>query len=364
VNEGHRETVIDLDDVAAIEGLDSLDVLGTVERFGEQCREGWTIGRAARYLPDAEGLENVVVLGMGGSGISGDVVQALIEPRLQLPWRTIKSYGPLPDWVGRNSLVVAVSYSGGTEETLAAFEDAHTKGARMVAISSGGPLADVAANSGTTHVRIPGGFQPRASLGFLSLPLLAVLVEMGLVPDLQGDVDEAVGVLSSIANRCHRKVPLVDNPAKQLAVRLYERVAVIYGGFGPGAVAAYRFKCDLNEYGKVPAFANLIPELNHNEIVGWSGLRDLTSKQFTLVLLRDSVEHPRVSLRFEVTEQLVRDAAADVVTVESEGKGALCRLFSLILVTQLTAIYVGLSGGVDPGPVTVIEDLKNQLAQR
>ncbi|MGH2778412.1 MAG: SIS domain-containing protein, partial [Actinomycetota bacterium] len=128
----------DLDDTTAIAKLDSTNVLGEIERFADQCRQAWTIGAATDDLPDADGVENVVVLGMGGSGISGDVVQAIVEPRLGVPLRTIKGYGPLPEWIGRNSLVFAVSYSGETEETLEAFEEAHHRGARAVAVSSGG----------------------------------------------------------------------------------------------------------------------------------------------------------------------------------------------------------------------------------
>ena len=122
--------MIDLDDLGILEKLDSEDVLGAVERFSEQCSRGWEIGMAAEGLPNAVGVESVVLLGMGGSGVSGDVVQAIVEPRLPFPWRTIKSYGPLPEWVGRNTLVFAVSYSGSTEETVAALTEAHERGAR------------------------------------------------------------------------------------------------------------------------------------------------------------------------------------------------------------------------------------------
>lgn len=135
-------------------------------------------------------------------------------------------------------------------------------------------------------------------------------------------------------------------------------------GAGLGEVAAYRFKCDLNEYGKTPAFWNAFPELNHNEIVGWNQLADVTSRSFLLILLRDSAEHPRVDLRIDITKALVEDNLAEVTEVRSEGIGALARVFSLILVTQLAAIYVALAYGIDPGPVEVIERLKKQLADQ
>ncbi|MCA1708822.1 MAG: bifunctional phosphoglucose/phosphomannose isomerase [Actinobacteria bacterium] len=341
--------------------LDSEDVLGAVERFAEQCREAWEIGMSAANLPDAEGIDSIVVLGMGGSGVSGDVVQAVVEPRLLVPLRTIKSYGPIPEWVGRNTLAFAISYSGSTEETLSALEDVLDRGSRVVTVSSGGPLAATAASKGLAHVAIPTGLQPRASLGYLTLPLLAVLNQMGLVPDLQADVDETIKVLSELSARCHRQTPSVENPAKDLAARIKGRVPLVYGGYGVGATAAYRFKCDLNEYGKTPAFHNEIPELDHNEIVGWNQLRDLTHQHFVVVLLREPGEHERVKLRFEVTRSLIEDGPAEFVEVHAEGESVLARLLSLIFVTQLAAIYVGLAYGVDPGPVDVIMKLKSEL---
>lgn len=356
--------MIDLDDLEEIARLDSQDVLGAVERFADQCREGWDIGRAVMGLPDATGVDSVVVLGMGGSGVSGDVVQTVLEPRLPVPFRVIKSYGPLPEWVGRNSLVFAVSYSGSTEETVTALEEAHSRGARAITISSGGPLADMAKEYGLAHVQIPSGLQPRASLGYLTLPILAVLVEIGLAPDLTEDVDEAVEVLGDLASRCHRKRGRQENPAKDLAGKIVGKIPIIYGGYGVGATASYRFKCDLNEYGKAPAFSGVLPELDHNEIVGWNKLVDLTRERFLLILLRDPQDHERIKLRFEATRALIQDHFAEVVEVSAEGNSPLARLLSLIFVTQLAAIYVGLAHEVDPGPVEVILKLKSQLAQQ
>lgn len=355
---------VDLDDLNELARIDSEDVLGAVERFADQCREGWEIGRSATGLPDAAGLDSIVVLGMGGSGVSGDVIRSVVEPRLPVPLTVIKSYGPLPEWIGRNTLVFAVSYSGSTEETVAALEEAHQRGCRAVAISSGGPLGDMARRYGLAHIQIPSGLQPRASLGYLALPILGALIQIGLVPDLRDDMDEAVKVLSDLQERCHRKHSTVENPAKDLASRIAGRIPVIYGGHGLAETAAYRFKCDLNEYGKTPAFWNVIPELDHNEIVGWDRLKHLTRDNFVLVNLRSSEEHERVALRFAITTRLIKDGFAEVVEVPAEGRSKLAQLLSLVLVTQLASIYVGLSYGVDPGPVEVIQQLKAELSER
>lgn len=360
----------DLDDLTTLEQLDTQDVLGAVERFADQCKEAWDIGLAATDLPQAEGVDSIVVLGMGGSGISGDVVSSILDARLTIPMRVVKSYGPLPEWVSRNTLVYAVSYSGNTEETIAALEEAHTRGARAITISSGGRLEELAAEFGVAHVKIPAGLQPRASLGYLTMPIFATLMKMGVAPDMQEDVDGAIAVLADVADKCHRKVPADANPAKELAARIHGRIPIVYGGYGVGATVAYRFKCDLNEYGKTPAFFNFLPELDHNEIVGWNVLSDMTKEHFLLILLRVPDDHPRVQLRFDVTRELVAgENFVDTfelgpLDLGPEGTTSLAHALAMILVTQMAAIYVGLAYGVDPGPVAVIEQLKKELADQ
>jgi glucose/mannose-6-phosphate isomerase len=356
--------LIELDDLSAIAELDSLDVLGAVEAFPQHCHHAWTLGRGVEDLPDATGIDSVAVLGMGGSGSAGDVVKAIVEPRLPVPFRVFKDYGPLPEWVGRNTLVVAVTYSGNTEEVLAALDDAHERGSRLVTISSGGRLAEVAVEYGSAHVSVPTGLpQPRAALAYLAMPVLAALTSMGLVPDLGDDIDETADVCGEIARRCNRKQPLADNAAKQIASTLAGKIPIVYGASGIGAAAAYRFKCDLNEYGKQPAFASELPEANHNEIAGWRVLDEVTSKRFAALLIRDVDEDPRVARRLNVTHELMVDHFSSVTDLAAQGSSVMARLFSLLLIGQLAAIYTGVANEVDPGPVDAIEELKARLAE-
>ena len=351
----------DLDDIGAIEKLDSLDILGEAESFSDKVRGAVAIGEAVTGLPEGLGVDSVVVLGMGGSGSSGDLIRALVEPRLPIPFIVIKSYGPLPEWIGRNTLVVAVSYSGNTEETIDAFNEAKERGARLVALSAGGRLAEMAQESGAAHIGVPSGLQPRAAVAYLLVPLLVVLARMGFVPDPAQDVEESLSVLADIAPRCGRETPAVENPAKDLAVRLAGKVPIVYGGPGIGAAIARRFKCELNEYGKAHAFFNEFPEMNHNEIVGWTKAAEIGGN-YVAVWFRDSGDDYRVGLRWQITRSLIEDSAADIVEVTSEGDSPLARMTSLLYLTQLAAIYTGLAHGVDPGPVEVIEELKQRLA--
>ena len=352
---------MDLDDLEAISRLDSLNVLATVEAFGDQVHDAWTLGGRVTNLPAADGVTSVLVLGMGGSGASGDIVGALVEPRLPVPFHVLKGYGPLPEWVGRNTLVFAVSYSGNTAETLDTFEEAHGRGCRAVAISSGGRLAELAAEFGTSLVTIPGGMQPRTALGYLTMPLLHCLIDVGLVPDMKADLVESLEALGSLAESCNRKRPVGQNPAKDLAVRLSRKIPIVYGGSGLGAAVARRFKCDLNEYGKVPAFWNEIPEMNHNEICAWDGPQEL-SDRFTGVMILEGRDDSRIERRWEVTKQLIERGRGDALELTGDGRSGLTRILGLLLITQLAAIYVGIERDVDPGPVEVIERLKSELS--
>lgn len=350
-----------LDDLDGIDALDSLDVLGAMEDFADQLRVGWELGDNVESLPLEEGIDSVAIFGMGGSGSAGDMARVVAEPRIPVPFLVLKGYGDLPSWIGRNSLVIASSYSGNTEETLDALSAAHARGARVVTISSGGQLEALAVEYGAANVKVPPGRQPRASLGYLAMPLLAVLSRMGLIPDLSADAAEAVRLVAEICESCHRKKPEGENPAKLLGARLAGTLPLVYGGRGLGATAAYRFKCDLNEYAKMHAFSNEIPEANHNEIVGFESTQ--FADQLAAVYLRDAEEHPLIARRFEVFSRLIAGGVSDSITVESKGTSVLARILSLVAVTQFAAIYTGLAQGVDPGPVEPIENLKRELDQ-
>ena len=350
-----------LDDLDLIAKLDSLDMLAEAESFADKMIAARHIGQSVTGLPDGIGIDSVVVLGMGGSGSSGDLLRALVEPRLPVPFGVVKSYGPLPEWIGRNALVLTVSYSGNTEETLAAFEEAHLRGARIVCISAGGGLAGRAGEYGAAYIGVPAGLQPRAAVAFLMVPLLVVLARIGLVPDPGDDIEESVALLAEMAPRCDRKTPAVENPAKDLAARLAGKVPLLYGGPGIGVAIARRFKCELNEYAKAHAFYNEIPEMNHNEIVGWTKAAEIGGN-YVAVWFADAGDDERVRLRWQITRNLIERAGADIVEIRSQGESPLARLASLLYITQLAAIYTGIIHRVDPGPVDVIEELKQQLS--
>jgi len=340
--------------------VDASDMLGVLARFPSQLREAAEISAAVKELPSKDGVRNVSVLGMGGSGISGDVVGSLVAGSLPVPFATHKGY-TLPAYVGEDSLVFAVSYSGNTEETLAAAEDALARGARVVAVTSGGKMEELAKGNGLPVYKIPGGQQPRASLGYLAVPILCALESMGLVSGFVTLLEPAAKMLDERAEEYSVDNSVDDNPTKRLARDTVGYLPVIYGSEGYVAVAAKRWKAQFNENAKMPAFDNQFPELNHNETVGWQHLEDICSKCH-LIMLRDDSQSSRIAKRIELTSDLIHDSVGHITSVWARGDNALERLFDLIYFGDCASVYAALSIGQDPTPVTRIEDFKKRLA--
>ena len=349
----------DLDDPAALRAADPGDMLGAVTALPSQCGEGYRLGLEARGLPSADGVLAVAFCGMGGSAVAGDVLCALAAPRLRVPVTVVRT-PELPEFAGPNALAVVCSYSGDTAETLALFDQVTSRGVRAVAITSGGELARRAQEYGDGCVRMPGGYMPRAAFGYMTLGMLGALEQIGLLPSFASDVDEAIREMERLIARSGPAVPFSVESAKALALALGERVPVVWGAEGIGAVAATRWKTQLNENAKVPAFASALPELDHNEVVGWAPGR---GDGFALVALRHEGEHADVAARFPASIEIARSSGASVREVWAEGRSPLARLLTLVLMGDLVSTYLAIARGVDPSPIDAIERLKDVLAQ-
>ena len=328
---------------------DPSGMAGVLAAFPLQCREGLESGTRAP-VDRVEGLERVVVLGMGGSGIAG----ALLGSFLPIEVVPVRGYS-LPPWVGGESLVVSLSYSGDTEETLAAFEEARRRTGRLLAVTSGGELGRVCAREGVPWIEIPPGYQPRAALGYLLFPLLGLFHRLGMVPDL-GEALAAVDKLASDLAPSQQ-----ENEAQALARALLGRVPLVYGAGATGP-AAFRWKTQINENAKQPAFWAELPELCHNEVVGY----DLSSRllsQGIVVFLRLQDDHPRVTKRVEILHDLLSGRGIAWLDVQGRGNGSLAGLLSLLYLGDWTSYYLALLNGVDPAPVAIIGELKRRLAE-
>jgi len=338
--------------------LDSLGMLEAVASMPEQLLQGLAAGQGLEGLPGHDDVEHVVVLGMGGSAIAGEVLVAAAGPYLPVPVLVFRSYG-VPAFVGEGSLVFAISFSGDTEETIEAVTEAALSGAKVVAITRGGELARLAEAWEAPLVRIPDGIpQPRAALGALTVPALAVLEEIGLFPGATHWVEAAA---EQVARRRDELIA-PGSVAEELARQIGRTIPLMHGGGGLGGVAAHRWKTQMNENAKVPAFWDYQPEVCHNEVAGWGQHGDLTRQAITLVNLRHDFEHPQVMARFELTNGLVQEVVASIAEVQAEGEGELAQLLDLILVGDFTSTHLAMQEGVDPGPVPAIDHVKSAMA--
>jgi glucose/mannose-6-phosphate isomerase len=352
--------VIDLDDPRALRAGDPSDMLGRVAALATHCRDAYAAGRATDQLPDLTGVSAVVFCGMGGSAVAGDVLRTAFRDRLRVPVDVNRSPA-LPGYAGARTLVIVSSFSGNTSETLSAFRQAVDRGCRIVAVTSGGTLAKECDIHGVPVVAVPAGYQPRAALGHLTFAGLGSLESAGLLPTIEDDVAETVDVLEAVARELAPRVPALDNRAKRLAVWIGDRVPVIWGAEGIGAVAAMRWKTQMNENGKVPAFHASMSELDHNEVVGWV---EPYGARYAVIGVRHDGEDREIAARFALSADIARDAGALYDEVGAEGSSTLARLFSLVLTGDVTSCFVGIRRGIDPTPVTAIDRLKGALASR
>ncbi len=349
-----------LDDTGRIARKDPGGMLGHLAGFAGQLREALEIGRSVPLTVSGEGITSVVVLGMGGSAIGGELLSGYLADELRVAFGVIRNYR-LPGYVGPRTLVIASSYSGNTEETLAAYREATDRRARVVAITTGGELAERARTNHHDVVAIPAGLPPRAALGYSLVPTLIVLGRLGLVRDRTGEIEDAVAIAERAAGEFGPEVPVGSNLAKDLALWFQDRVPVVYGTVPWTSIVAARWSGQLSENSKTIAHRNELPEMNHNEIVGWSEGVPLGGDP-RVVFLRDADDHPRVARRIEITRGEIATSGAEVRYVASFGSSTLARLFSLVLLGDYVSCYSAIASDVDPTPVAPIDRLKRALS--
>lgn len=349
-----------LDDHEAIERLDTADMLGKIAGLPGQLGAAWRLTRDLT-LPDTyRAASAVLVLGMGGSAIGADLVRGIFDGRLRLPLVTVRGYD-CPAFAGPSTLVVAASFSGGTEETLSALEQALRRGCPAAAITTGGPLRDAAVRASLPLLQFPGGGQPRAAVGWGTM-LLAGLLERAGALDLDGaEVAAAAVAAESVHHACGPDVPTDANPAKQLAWSLVDRLPVVEAG-GWLAPVARRWKTQLNENAKTSAAWEELPEATHNAVVGYAQPDSLHERMF-VVFLSSPDQHPGVSLRARLSGELLAANGIQHQDVQAAGSGPLAQAFSSIMFGDLVSAYLAILYGLDPTPVEVIGRLKASLAE-
>jgi glucose/mannose-6-phosphate isomerase len=342
------------------EALAAVDIRGEIDdivMLPEHLRDAlWRVQSANLEPHDAPG--GLIVAGMGGSAIGGALARAALGDRASRPIMITRDYG-LPPWTTPDATVLCASYSGNTEETLAAYEAAGALGARRVVATTGGSLADAARSDGVPVIPLPGGFQPRAAVGYSLVVALEVAGLCGAGQRLHCEIDVAAAHAERLVEQWGPEAP-PNNLAKELARGLHGTIPQVAGA-GLTSPIAYRWKTQINENAKSPCFAHELPELDHNEIVGWEGAAELG--RFSAVFLDDSDLHPRVRQRIELTRGLISAEAAATYRVETIGETRIERLISLVLLGDLVSLYLAVLRGVDPSPVAAIDRLKGELAR-
>jgi len=340
----------------AIARADPSDQLGVVLSLPEQLRDAvWRVESA--NIVGLDTSAGLVVAGMGGSAIGGALARAALSDHATRPIFVTRSYG-LPPWTTPDTTVLCASYSGNTEEVLACYESAGALGARRVVATCGGRLATIARGDGVPVIPFPGGFQPRAAVAYMTVAALEVAALCGVGPRLTSEIDVAASHLEQLVGEWGPDSP--DSLAKGIARELHGTTPVIAGA-GLTAPIAYRWKTQINENAKQPCFAHELPELDHNEIVGWEGARELG--MFSAVFLDDCDAHPRIKARIELTRNLIDKGAVRNLKIETRGQTTIERVMSLVLLGDLVSIYMALLRGVDPMPVYLLERLKEELSQ-
>ncbi len=347
---------------------DPADMYSAIANFARYAREGVELGRTAPILTKAR-ARSILILGLGGSAIGGDLFRSYIQSFHDHQGVGIQVYrGYTPPATDSKTTVVASSYSGNTEETLAAYESAASTAGQTLVMTTGGTLGDWAARDKHRSITLPGGLQPRAALAFSFFPLLFTLAVKSELFGLQvrreteQGIEESITLLEKLAKK-YGAGDTAGNTAFAIAKKINGSVPVIYSGSDRLDTVNLRWRGQIQENAKYLAFGNLLPEMNHNEINGWSFPRAMV-KRFVPVFLRDADDHARVAARIDITKKILGAGSGAPIEIRSQGHTLLARLFSLIYLGDWVSYYLAVLNRTDPSPVPVIESLKKQLAKK
>tara|TARA_Y100000590_G_scaffold194919_1_gene221353 strand:- start:3772 stop:4851 length:1080 start_codon:yes stop_codon:yes gene_type:complete len=347
-----------LDDPNTYEKLDPSLFRDRIFGLSGQCVSAWSTGIDLVLPSYYKDVDNVVVCGVGGSAIGGELLSDLSSLLEGIPVTVCREYST-PQFVGGKSLVVASSYSGNTEETVSAFRDALYKDAKLVSLTSGGLLADISSESNVPVVDIDYKGEPRTALGYSFLTPLAIMEKLGLIRVDKLLVQEAIDTLSTMAQRLMPSVPVEDNPAKELALSLQGKFITVYGG-GILSGIARRWKTQFNENSKSWAFLELFPEAGHNAIAGMKWPSSVSQNSYGIIL--DSyLLQDRMRVRYEVVRELLNNVQAHYQTVHCNGTGVLAQMLSIVLFGDYVSYYLAILNKEDPAPVQPLDYLKSKL---
>lgn len=350
-----------LNNLIGMRELDEHGMLNVVGRFDIQLEEAVHIGQSINLPDEWRSVSNIVICGLGGSAIGGDFIRCYLGRSLRVPLFVNRGYS-VPGFLGANTLAVMSSYSGNTEETLSALKEATAAGAKVLCISSNGQLQREAEEHGFPLITIPGGYPPRTAIGYSAVPVLAALSKLGLAPNQTEEVKKSISWVRRKIQLYGPACPLAENAAKTLARQLHRRIPVIYGSQDRLDILATRWRGQFAENGKQLAYSASLPEMNHNEIVGWKHPGAML-RQILPIFLRDREDHPRIQIRAEITRDILSEKAGSALEFWTDSDSWLERLWTLLLLGDYASVYLSFLNQEDPTPVEAIEGLKNRLKE-
>jgi glucose/mannose-6-phosphate isomerase len=343
-------------------GIDAQGMRAHIAGFPDQLAAGTDSATSFVKSLDVptDGPTGIAVVGMGGSAIGGDLVAAWTADRRSLPLHVIRGY-ELPQWLDEGTTLIVSSYSGNTEETIACYEAAQRRGLAVIAIATGGRVAEMAGSAGDPLLELPVGFPPRAALGHSFSAVALATARLDPVLDAGADADQLHRAAESLRPRAEEWLAWSDdNPALDIAASISNRLPIVYGGHATSIAAAARWKAQLNENGKIPAYSGALPEHNHNEIVGFES-DGPTVRQMVLVHLETPWDHPQVRQRFDFVYDYCRGRVADQHRIAATSDVPIEGMLELCYLGDCTSFIVSIINGQDPTPVASIDALKNKL---
>ncbi len=341
--------------------IDQDNMFDAIWEFPNNLSDALELGQSINLSNDYININNIVIAGMGGSAIGGDVVSVLEKDNINYPFIVSRGY-ELPKWVNERTLVICSSYSGNTEETLAALEDGLKKKAQIIGITTGGELEVTLKALGKDIISIPSGLQPRAALAFSFVPMIKILEKISIIKtNVHTWLEDSINALRN--SRDLYSIESIENPTFELAQQVYKNIPIIYADNSTYGIAAMRLKGQLCENGKMLSYYNELPELNHNEIVGWENNANLFEHLFVL-WLTDEIDNPRVKYRQEITQDILNETGIDQFVLEMTGNSFQERFLHMIHYGDWLSFWCAIAHCTDPSPVEKINRLKEELMQR
>ncbi|HOP94928.1 MAG: bifunctional phosphoglucose/phosphomannose isomerase [Dictyoglomaceae bacterium] len=349
-----------LDQIAELNKLDPKGMHAAVYHLPEQIEKAAEAAYNAPIKNISNKIDKVLALGMGGSAIAGDILQSILFKEAKFPVYVNRDYD-LPNWVDNKTLVFAISYSGNTVETLNSAKLSYGRGASVVAVTSGGNLKEYAKDKNLTLVEIPSGMAPRAAIGYVTIPLFVILERLGLIHPQKEVINETIEYLKKSRENFKIEVPTEGNIAKKVAKMMFKHIPVVYAVEEKWKVAAYRWKCQINENAKYPGFYHFFPELNHNEIMSWEAADDVI-KPLVLIFLYTSLEG-EMKVRVDFMQEKISARGVPIFLWQAEGKSPLTQYFSLTYLGDFATVYLAYLADKDPSSIGYINELKLRIGQ-